>query len=62
LTSEEYEEVRRYPERFPIKHGHQVDEIERVVGEYERYIVVEKIEFSADVARKLNPRERGSNG
>ena len=62
LTSEEYEEVRRYPERFPIKPGHQVEEIERVVEEHDRYIVVEKIELSADVARKLNPRERGLNG
>ena len=62
LTSEEYEEVRRYPERFPVKHGHQLGDIEQVVGEYERYVVVEKIELAADVARKLNPRERGLNG
>jgi hypothetical protein len=62
LTVEEYESIRKYPERFPIKHGHQVEEIERVVEEYHRYVVVEKVELAADVARKLNPRERGSNG
>jgi hypothetical protein len=30
-----------------------------VVEEYERYIVVEKVELAAEAARKPNPRARG---
>jgi hypothetical protein len=59
LSSDEYEAIRRYPERFPIMPGHEVPEIEVVVEKYERYIVVEKIELAAQAARKLNPRARG---
>ena len=62
LTPEEYEAIRRHPERFPIRRGHELEEIERVMEEYERYVVVEKVEFAADVARKLDPRARGSTG
>ena len=34
-------------------------QIEVVVEEYERYIVVEKVELAAEAARKPNPRARG---
>jgi hypothetical protein len=42
LTSEDYEAVRRVPNRFIIVPGHQVAEIERVVEERGAFAVVEK--------------------
>jgi hypothetical protein len=58
LAPAEYEAVRAHPERFPIKPGHDEPELERVVEEYDRYVVVEKVEAAAEAARKLDPRAR----
>jgi hypothetical protein len=41
LTQAEYDEVRLHPARFAVASGHQ-DETETVVGEFDRYSVVEK--------------------
>jgi hypothetical protein len=60
LKPAEYETVRTHPERFPIKPGHDVPELERVVEEHDRYVVVEKVEAAAEAARKLDPRGRKS--
>jgi hypothetical protein len=60
LKQAEYETVRTHPERFPIKPGHDVPELERVVEEHDRYVVVEKVEAAAEAARKLDPRGRKS--
>jgi hypothetical protein len=60
LTPAEYEAVRAHPERFPIKPGHDLPELERVVEEHNRYVVVEKVEAAAEAARKLDPRRRES--
>jgi hypothetical protein len=59
LDSAEYEEIRRHPARFPIKPGHDNPEIERIVHEAGDYVVVEKIEFAAEIAERLDPRARG---
>jgi hypothetical protein len=61
LTLDEYEAVRSDPHRFAVAPGgeHVLPEIERVVGSYERYVVVEKV-----VARELTERldERSHTG
>lgn len=59
LTQDEYEAVRRDPNRFPIKPGHEDLDVERVTGRNDRYCVVEKIASGAAMARELDPRRPG---
>jgi hypothetical protein len=42
VPADEYERVRRQPDRFIVLGGHQVAKIENVVESTERYLVVEK--------------------
>jgi hypothetical protein len=42
LPKEDYERVRSVPTWFAIEQGHEIPEIERVVGEFDGYMVVEK--------------------
>jgi hypothetical protein len=42
LGVDEYEAVRRLPDRFAVSPGHDRPERERVVEEYARYAVVER--------------------
>ena len=58
LTSEEYSSVRKMgPAYFVLKPGHEVADIERVVGgEGDRYEIVEKQDVAAEVAVELDPR------
>ena len=58
LTSEEYSSVRKMgPVFFILRPGHEVEDIERVVGgEAERYEIVEKQDVAAEVAAELDPR------
>ena len=58
LTLEAYEEIRSSPVRFPVKPGHVLSEIERVVEENESYVVVEKDGEGGEVAAALDPRSR----
>ncbi len=58
LTLEEYEAVRRIPTHFFVVPGHEVPEIERVVEETERYVVVEKFGQGGIAAVRLDPRRR----
>ena len=60
LTLEEYEAVRRVPTHFLVAPGHVVREIERVVEENERYVVVEKFGEGGMAATRLDPRRRAS--
>ncbi len=60
LTKGEYEELRREPERFAISLGHNNPELDRVVAENDRYVVVEKIGAGAATARRLDPRRTPS--
>lgn len=55
LTIAEYEAVRMSPVRFPVKPGHDIADIERVIEENERYAVVQKLGEAARVARSLDP-------
>ena len=58
MTIAEYEAVRRHPNRFVIApHGvHFYENVEHVVGETERYWVVEKIGEAARVSIELDSR------
>jgi len=42
LTPTEYADVRSHPTRFFVVPGHEMDELERVVEENERFTVVQK--------------------
>jgi hypothetical protein len=58
LTSEEYSSVRKMgPVYFILKPGHEVEDIELVVGgEGDRYAIVEKQDVAAEIAVELDPR------
>lgn len=56
LTVEEYEAVRAHSRRFVVAIGHQQPEVERVVVEKPRYLVVEKRERAGEVADRTDPR------
>jgi hypothetical protein len=42
MTLAEYERVRRQRDRFAVVPGHETDEVEYVVEQHERYVVVDK--------------------
>ena len=42
MTLAEYERVRSQRDRFAVLPGHQTDEVERVVEQEERYVIVDK--------------------
>ena len=58
LNHREYEGVRRFATHFMVMPGHELDEVERVVEQNERYTIVEKFGAAVPVARKLDPRAR----
>jgi hypothetical protein len=58
LSIAEYESVRNFPRRFPLKPGHGRPEFERVVEENERFAVGEKFGEAGELAEKLDPRSQ----
>ena len=62
LSPEEYAHVRSSPTTFANAIGHHLSAgpHARVVGEYERYSVVEKVGRAADVAADLEQGERAT--
>lgn len=56
LTRAEYERVRSSPTHFLLKPGHEIGDVERLVLRNERYVVVEKHEEEARIARAADPR------
>jgi hypothetical protein len=57
LTRSEYESVRSVPVRFAIALDHENPEIDRLVREYSRFAVVDKVFGETSVvARSTNPR------
>jgi hypothetical protein len=58
LTLQEYTSVRnRGPVFFFVRPGHVLPDLERVVdGEADRYEIVQKVDFAAEVAAELDPR------
>lgn len=59
LSLADYEAVRSTSTHFVVVRGHTASpEVERVVAERERYLVVEKLLEAAAVAAELDPRGR----
>jgi hypothetical protein len=56
LSLEEYEELRTRPAQFVVLPGHVYPEVERVVTENERFVIVRKIGKGAEVAAEFDPR------
>lgn len=52
IGAERYEETRRFPTRFLIRHGHSSEE-ERVIDDYGEFLVVEKYGRSGVAAVRL---------
>jgi uncharacterized Zn finger protein len=54
---ETYEHVREEPTRFLLAPGHENEDIEKIVANRRRYMIVEKFERTvAATVRRLNPR------
>ena len=56
ITEEDYEQVRKQPNRFVVLPAHVLPDIEIVVDEHETYVTVEKIATAGEVAEALHPR------
>jgi hypothetical protein len=56
ISREEYERVRSNPLWFFVALGHVVPEIERIISENERFIVVEKGPGERQIAVATDPR------
>ena len=61
MTNAEYETVRRDATHFAVMKGHVRDQSHRVVGLYDRFVVVVATGRAADVARRLDPRSGGAS-
>jgi hypothetical protein len=55
-TLREYELVRSNPRTFIVSQGHLYPEVERVLNQNDRYMIVEKIDNAGQIAETLNPR------
>ena len=60
LTIDEYEALRAHPNRFAVLPRHVLPDVERVVAENERYVVVEKLGKAAEIAIEADPRANRS--
>jgi hypothetical protein len=52
----EYEAVRSNSRTFIVSQGHVHPEVERVLNQNDRYMIVEKIDHAGKIAETLNPR------
>jgi hypothetical protein len=60
LTLNEYEEIHQQPDRFVLTPGHDNPEIERVVAQRERYIVVDKVGEAEEIVEHEEKRQERS--
>lgn len=58
MTAAEYEGVRADPTTFALVRGHEIEDIEDVVSETDRFNVVRKRPGERDIARLTDPRSR----
>jgi hypothetical protein len=56
MSLDEYEGIRSDPNRFAVLPGHVYADVEHVVSENERFVVVEKIGAGDRIARETYPR------
>src|SRR5262245_47986358 len=59
IRPDEYERVRADGARFVVAAGHQQAEVERVLEDRGRFLVVENIGAAAEIARASDPRQHG---
>ena len=55
LSPDEYESLRAEPRRFVVLRGHETD-VERVVADRGRYLIVEKVGEAGEIAERTDPR------
>ena len=55
-TLDEYEAVRENPRTFIVALRHLYPEVERVLDENSRFMIVEKVDNGGEVAEALDPR------
>lgn len=53
----EYEAIRANPQRFLVLPGHERADVERVVENRDRYLVVEKFGEAGEIAEQTDPRD-----
>ena len=56
MSVDEYEAIRGHPNHFAVLPGHVYPDVEVIVSETDRYLVVAKIGEGADVAALFDPR------
>jgi 5-bromo-4-chloroindolyl phosphate hydrolysis protein len=56
ITAEAYAAIRKNPRQFPVLRGHVLPEVEHVVDEGERYVVVEKFGEAGEIVEATDPR------
>jgi hypothetical protein len=56
LRLSEYEAVRSHPNQFAVLPGHVYPDVEEVVAEHDRYVIVSKLGVGAEIAVKTYPR------
>lgn len=56
LTTEEYEHVRADPVQFFVKPGHASHDVEEVIEDNERFLLVKKHAEEQEIARRADPR------
>jgi hypothetical protein len=59
ISPDEYERARADGARFVVTPGHQQAEVERVVADLDRFLVVETVGAAAAIARSNDPRRHG---
>lgn len=57
ITLREYEQIRQFPRRFVVAPGHEIGEIETVIGRASGHVVVEKQDTAGDTAAATDPRQ-----
>ena len=58
MTIQEYEHVRAEPNRFVVLPGHNASDVDEVVEETDRYLVIRKTGSGEQVAEHMDPRSR----
>lgn len=56
LSLDEYEAVRADSRQFAVVTGHEIPDVEDVVGDHGRYVVVQKHPPTAPLVKELDPR------
>ncbi len=57
LTPKEYEHVRADARRFFVLRGHEIPDVDTIVEQRERYVVVEKRAAAGEAAEAQDPRD-----